>query len=311
MEQLVNKKVSLLVPCYNGQDYLDYFFESLISQTYSNVEFIFVDDGSTDNTKNYYEKYEPLLIKKGWNCQYIYQENQGQASAINNGLKLITGEYLIFPDSDDILYPNHIEEKVKYMEQNPEFGMAYCILDVCNITDLSKICCHLNNIPDDNMFQHALKDNVSKILWPPIGNIVRISALFEVLNDKSISTSIAGQNSQIQIPLLYKYKCGYIPKPLGKYIVRQSSHSRTSLKERGFFNRRLDLLKTFLRVINFVKFESNEEKNRSRLICIIAFLKRISKHYLQQIFSVKNETIDYQKYKVLTIFGFKFKRIRK
>ena len=308
MEQLINKKVSLLVPCYNGQEYLDYFFESLISQTYKNVEFIFIDDGSTDDTKTYYEKYVSELIKKGWDCTYIYQQNQGQAGAINNGLKLITGDYLIFPDSDDILYPNHIEEKVKYMEENLEYGIAYCILDVCNITDLSKISSHLNLIPDDNMFHHAMKDNVSKILWPPIGNIIRVSALFDVIKNKSILTSIAGQNSQIQIPLLYKYKCGYIPKSLGKYVVRSSSHSRSSLKERGFFKRRLDLLKTFLRVIEQIKFKSNKEKTQNKVICISAFIKRLLKHYLQQIFSVKNETIDYERFKILTILGFKFKK---
>lgn len=311
MEQLINKKVSLLVPCYNGQDYLDYFFESLVSQTYSNVEFIFIDDGSTDNTKNFYEKYEPFLIKKGWNCQYIYQENQGQASAINNGLKLITGDYLIFPDSDDILYPNHIEEKVKYMEENPEYGIAYCILDVCYISDLSTIYSHLNNIPDDNMFLHAMKNNSNKILWPPIGNIVRVSALFDVLKNKEISISIAGQNSQIQFPLLYKYKCGYIPKSLGKYVVRKSSHSRASLYERGFFKRNVDILNTYLKVIDNIPFKTVKEKNKNKRICITAFIKRVLKHYLQQIFSVKNEEIGYEKFKVLTIFSFKFKKVKK
>lgn len=311
MEQIINKKVSLLVPCYNGQEYLNYFFESLVSQTYTNVEFIFIDDGSTDNTRNYYEKYLPELIKKGWDCKYIYQENQGQASAINNGLKLITGDYLIYPDSDDILYPNHIEEKVKYMEENQECGIAYCILDICKITDLFNICSHLNNVPDDNMFQHAIKDNTRKILWPPIGNIVRVSSLFNVLKNKSISVSMAGQNSQIQFPLLYKYKCGYIPKSLGKYVVRTTSHSRSSLRERGFFRRRFDLLKTFLKVIDNIPFETIKEKNKSKKICITEFVNRVLKYYLQQIFSIKNEAIDYQKYKVLTILGFKLKRKRK
>ena len=308
MEQLINKKVSLLVPCYNGQEYLDYFFESLVSQTYLNVEFIFINDGSIDNTKSYYEKYVPELTKKGWDCKYIYQENQGQASAINNGLKLITGDYLIFPDSDDILYPNHIEEKVKYMEENPECGMAYCILDVCYITDLSKISSHLNLIPDDDMFLHAMKNNSNKILWPPIGNIVRTSSLFNVLKNKEISVSIAGQNSQIQFPLLYKYKCGYIPKSLGKYVVRKSSHSRASLNERGFLKRNLDILNTYLKVIDNIPFKTIKEKNKNKRICITSFIERLLKHYLQQIFSIRNEEIGYERFKVLTILGFKFKK---
>lgn len=104
-------KVSILSPCYNGEVHLEYFLKSLSEQTYKNVEFILIDDGSTDNSRQIYENHKQSLINKGWTTQYIYQKNQGQAAAINNGLKLITGKYLIFPDSDDILYSNHIEEK--------------------------------------------------------------------------------------------------------------------------------------------------------------------------------------------------------
>lgn len=292
-------KVSLLTPCYNGESHLDYFFKSLLEQTYENIEFIIVDDGSTDNTKEIYLKYEKQLQNKGWSTHYLYQHNQGQAAAINNGLKLLTGKYLIFPDSDDILYPNHIEEKVKYMEENPDLGIAYCILDVCTVDDLTTKTGELKCIPDNKMFNNIINKN-EKILWPPIGNIIRLSALFDVLPDKEIAICQGGQNCQIQMPLFYKYKCGFIDKALGMYVMRSNSHSNTMAKQ--LLNKCLTFANIWICSINSLKFATKNEKNRLKTKIIIRTIKEIFNVLVQSIFSIKNEFIDNRKRKVLRIF---------
>ena len=136
---MCNPKVSIITPCYNGEKHLEYFLNSLLTQDYFNVEFFFVDDGSTDNTKEIFYSYIPKLEEKGWNVKYIYKGNGGAASAINAALPLISGKYFIWPDSDDILYPNHISEKVKYMEQYPEYAIAYAISDIIKFENRDKI----------------------------------------------------------------------------------------------------------------------------------------------------------------------------
>ena len=80
--------VSIVTPCYNGELYLDRFFQSVLNQTYPALELVFVNDGSTDGTEAVVDRYRPLFQKRGIRFIYEYQENQGQAAALNRGLKL-------------------------------------------------------------------------------------------------------------------------------------------------------------------------------------------------------------------------------
>lgn len=93
--------VSIITPCFNGEAYLDRYFSSVLQQTYQPLELIFINDGSTDRTAEIAENYRPRLEAKGIRFIYQAQENAGQAAALNRGLKLFTGEYLTWPDSDD------------------------------------------------------------------------------------------------------------------------------------------------------------------------------------------------------------------
>ena len=93
-------KVSVIVPVYNTEKYLDRCLESLINQTFKDIEIIIVNDGSTDNSEEIIKKYVkqyPDIMK------YIFQKNQGLSSARNNGVKLATGKYISFVDSDDYI----------------------------------------------------------------------------------------------------------------------------------------------------------------------------------------------------------------
>ena len=114
--------VSIITPCYNGAKYLEPYFESLLNQYYHNFEVIFVNDGSTDATEEIALKYGERLLFRDVKFKYLLQENAGQAAAINCGLKIFSGDYLMWLDSDDILYPNHLSEKVLYLEKHPEFN---------------------------------------------------------------------------------------------------------------------------------------------------------------------------------------------
>src|SRR5574344_665174 len=95
------KKVSIIVPIYNREKDLMKCYKSLINQTYKNLEIIFVDDGSTDNTLN--------ILKSLPNITVLTKENGGPASARRYGLKESTGEYISFVDSDDKLEKHFIE----------------------------------------------------------------------------------------------------------------------------------------------------------------------------------------------------------
>lgn len=115
--------VSIVVPVYNSQTYLERCIQSILSQTYEKIELIMIDDGSTDHSRNIIRRYE----KKDKRIRYIYQNNQGVASARNRGIKFANGEYLLFVDSDDDIAPDMIAEMYK------EYTTWQCDLVICGM----------------------------------------------------------------------------------------------------------------------------------------------------------------------------------
>lgn len=99
-------KVSIIVPIYNVEKYLDRCIKSLINQTLYDIEIVLVNDGSTDSSKKIAEKYSKIDNR----IVLINKENEGGSIARNTGLNLATGEYIMFLDSDDYYEPNCVEE---------------------------------------------------------------------------------------------------------------------------------------------------------------------------------------------------------
>lgn len=119
----MDKPISVIIPAYNAGKYIGEAIDSALAQTYSNLEVIAVDDGSTDDTRGILEPY----IKEQ-KIRYIYQANRGLAGARNTGIRAAQGEYLAFLDADDIFLPEKIERQTAYLERHPECDVCYCDL---------------------------------------------------------------------------------------------------------------------------------------------------------------------------------------
>ncbi|MGL6105767.1 glycosyltransferase family 2 protein [Romboutsia sp.] len=98
-----NKKISVIVPVYNVEKYLERCLNSLLNQTYKNLEIILINDGSTDSSEEIRKKYS----KQDEKIKFISQENKGIAETRNVGIKNSTGEYIAFLDSDDCSKASH------------------------------------------------------------------------------------------------------------------------------------------------------------------------------------------------------------
>ena len=105
MKSSETPKISIIVPVYNVSAYIDRCVSSLLCQTLSPLEIIFIDDGSTDDSVS---KIRSLIKNKPW-CVLLRQTNQGLSSARNAGIKIAQGDYLSFVDSDDAISPNFCE----------------------------------------------------------------------------------------------------------------------------------------------------------------------------------------------------------
>lgn len=111
MANMENKKVSVIIPFYNGVEWLGEAVQSILDQTYKNVEIIVVNDGSPEDIQPFLDKYGDKIV-------YCYQENQGPAVARNLAMSISTGDYLAYEDADDIWFPTKLEKQIGFMEKN-------------------------------------------------------------------------------------------------------------------------------------------------------------------------------------------------
>ena len=104
----MNPKVSIIIPVYNGSNFLSEAINSALSQTYQNIEIIVINDGSCDNGAT-----EKIALSYGDKIKYISKENGGVSSALNTGIKAASGEWISWLSHDDIYSPDKIEEQIK------------------------------------------------------------------------------------------------------------------------------------------------------------------------------------------------------
>lgn len=119
----MDKKVSIIIPCYNQGKYVSDAINSALKQTYKNTEIVCINDGSTDNSskiiKTFADKYKNIL--------FIDEPlNKGIISARNTAILSSNGEYILPLDADDTIEPSYVEKAVKILDTKPDIGIVYC-----------------------------------------------------------------------------------------------------------------------------------------------------------------------------------------
>src|SRR3954469_7166587 len=113
--------ISVVIPVYNGEAFLDQAIESALAQTWPRTEVVVVDDGSTDRSAEIAGSYPVELVR---------QENRGVGAARNRGVDAANGELLSFLDQDDMLRPEKLERQLEALLAEPEAGMSSCQMRV-------------------------------------------------------------------------------------------------------------------------------------------------------------------------------------
>lgn len=218
--------VSIVTPIYNSEKYITKYLESIRAQEYSNIELILVNDGSTDKTEDIIDAARKSLEETGITVILIRQANSGAAAAVKAGLSVASGEFLIWPDSDDILLPGSIARRVKALK---EFDVDVVVSD----SYLSDNC--ETYLPTGFKFVPSpMSGRVARVLgvinrsFPAqsVGVMVRKEAVDRLELIKNYYVSSEGQNLQLYIPLLYHLKWVKLNEVLQVILVHSSSHSR-------------------------------------------------------------------------------------
>lgn len=116
--------VSVLIPAYNHENYIQETIESIINQTYPNIELIILDDGSKDKTWEKITELKPKCENRFVKIHFETKQNEGTCITLNKLLKLSSGEFVYIIASDDLAKPQAIEKEVKFLQDNPDYALA-------------------------------------------------------------------------------------------------------------------------------------------------------------------------------------------
>ncbi len=129
---MTTPRISVLMTAYNAEKYIAQAIESILNQTYTDYEFIIINDGSTDDTPNIIRGYADS------DSRIVFvdnKENQGLIAVLNQGLDMAHGEFIARMDSDDISLPQRFEKQVAYLDANPDVGVLGTLIHGFGIMD--------------------------------------------------------------------------------------------------------------------------------------------------------------------------------
>lgn len=263
-------KVSVIVPIYNAEKYLYKCIDSIINQTYKNLEIMLINDGSTDKSEEIVSSFNDSRIK------YIKKKNTGVGNTRNVGIKKSTGDYVMFVDSDDYIELNCVEKMMTKVEQEK------CDLVISNyfidLNGLIKI--------DFPMFNSSsLKDNPSIIYHVNYGPCNKLYHRSLVEDGNMFIENLKYEDTPFVCEAICRAKkVGIIPDYLSHYVMHKNSET-TTRDERIF-----DIFKITDIIIENVK--KYTYINNTNVICKIILTNLKNARFIDDR-NLKNRFIDY------------------
>lgn len=250
-------KVSIIVPVYNVEKYLEKCLDSLVNQTMKDIEIIVVNDGSPDNSQKIIDKYikkYPKLIKG-----YV-KENGGLSDARNYGIEIAKGEYIGFVDSDDYVEPTMFEKLYKKAKEN-DFDIA-----VCDVNLVGNSEAYISSEVSSDIYQ---KNDVKKQMiniYPVAWNKIYKKTLF---NKKTMFKKGVWYEDVEFLYRLFPYikSIGVIKEALINYVDREGAITKT------FDNRLYNYIDNWNGIIEFYKVNGFYDEYKNELeYCYVRYL---------------------------------------
>jgi glycosyltransferase involved in cell wall biosynthesis len=209
---MATPKVSVIIPNYNYSQYLREAIDSVLAQTYPEIEIIVVDDGSTDGSREVLESY-------GQRISVIFQKNAGVSAARNNGVSQSCGEYIAFLDADDAWFPAKIERQVKMFESDAGLGLVH--VGVVEIDGIGNSLLELVDGMDGQVADALLRFEGPVILGGGSGLMVPRRVFDEVDGFDTRLSTAADWDFYYRVAV--KYKIGFVREPLVLYRMHGSN----------------------------------------------------------------------------------------
>lgn len=237
--------VTVIMPVYNAERYMQQSIESIIAQTYQNWELLIVDDGSTDSSVQIMQKY----CSRDRRIQMIPSTgNEGVASARNKGIQTAKGEYIAFLDSDDLWKAEKLEIQIHYMQEH-NCGFVYSAYDV---------------IDEKNVYQKTITPYWDKVSYKKLLNTNIIACCTAVIKSEYIKDNLMPQLKHedyatwLNILKNHQLIAECVPGILASYRLVKGSVSSNKIKTIGWnwriyrYNQQLGFLQSVRQIISFI-----------------------------------------------------------
>lgn len=212
--------VSVLMPVFNGEKYLAEAIESILNQTYSDFEFIIINDGSTDSTAEILERYR----QRDRRIKIYNQSNQGLVASLNRGINLAQGVYIARMDADDISLPVRLQLQVDYLKKYPDIGLAGT---GCFIIDAQGKSLDTVSVTFE---PHTLKTLINETNQFTHGSVVFRKSCTDQVGPYRESFRYA-QDYDLWLRIADRFGLGNIPEPLYKWRLTFDSISVKKITE--------------------------------------------------------------------------------
>lgn len=226
--------VTVLMPVFNAERYLDAAIRGILAQTFADFEFVIVNDGSTDSS--------PAILRK-WEAsdrriRLVSRPNTGIVQALNDGLALARGMYLARMDADDLALPNRLERQVEYLTNHPD-----CVLVGCAITAID---------PSGRELMECGPDSPGPLGMPacPVSRLLNAGAFLLHPAIMAVTTEVRAiggyrkeyewiEDSDLYLRLARRGRLHCLPEVLLKYRLHLASVSRTRTRQQAHLRIRL------------------------------------------------------------------------
>ena len=233
----MNPKVSIIVPIYNSEKYMNKCIESILNQTLTEIEIILVNDGSTDNSGKIIDNY----AKKDKRIKVIHQENSGPSVARNKGINIAKGKYIGFVDSDDYIEESMYEEMYEYANKS-KVQMAMCSYNEKHIYSNKSIIVNTKLKPYKKYNKSQIREEIISTFatnenygFYSIWNKIYDREWLQNTNIKMDITRDHGEDWWFNINVFKKLESYmYIPKPLYNYIHTNENSLMFKYRENQF-----------------------------------------------------------------------------
>ena len=219
-------KISVVMPVYNGERFLEQAIDSLLAQSFQDWELIVVDDGSTDRTSQILERYTDPRFK------LFRQSNRGEAGARNTGLKHMTGEYMAFLDADDVYLPNALQDLSSYLDDHPALDVVFSDGYICDQQDRELM--RLTEVRPGIFTGNILNPLVTtpSVITVPVCTLTRIAIVRQYDLSFDEKDNLIGTDWDFWIRLAVHAKFGYLDKLTCRYRIHNTNITRTTKSEK-------------------------------------------------------------------------------